>query len=114
MSKFKKRDVLVKMDIEGNSFIVDFGLDGIRGIIADTAEKVSAAESAYEEIEDTRQRIEKITEAQKIIVKGAINELLQDETASEKIFAQDNTEVFISDVYDYIVREYTQAAKAQS
>lgn len=112
MSKFKRRNTVVNLDIEGNVFTVDFGVDGIQGILSDVAKKTSAADTAYPEIEDAKERWRKVSEEQKTIMKGAINELLQDKTASEKIFAEDNTEIFIADVYTFIIKEYTEIARA--
>ena len=106
MSKFERRNTIVELDIEGNIFYVDFGRDGILAIIEDTAQKVSEAEKGHKEIKDTKKRMAANESDGKTIVKEAINDLLQDENASEKIFAKDNTTAFIADVYNFINKEF--------
>lgn len=107
-NKFVRRNTKVELDIEGNLFTVDFGRDGIPRIVADLHEGVKAIESQLQGVTDPVKQEEMGLEKTKALFRKAINALLEDDTASDRIFKNDDSSSFHGDVYTFLVEEYAK------
>lgn len=113
MAEFKKRSVVATIRIEGEEFTTDFGRDVLSYLPKTVLSKVNKLEAEHTDIEDEDERYEKILQEEKAVFKDAINILLDDETASDRLFAEDDSSLFLSDVYTYIIEEYTALMQKQ-
>lgn len=109
-SKFIKKNRKVDLDIDGHVFTADFSRDEIPSIIKGMNDKTTEIEERFkgEKNADT-----KVLEEEKKLFKGVINELLQNETAADVIFQEDDTAIYHADVYTFLVEEYTKAISQQ-
>lgn len=103
MSKFEKRNTIVKLEIMGNSYEADFGRDEVPAILIKLSQDIEKEEKKRKEETDS---LEKVTQNEKALFKKAINEILQNENASGEIFKDDDSSILHADVYGYIVDEY--------
>lgn len=108
MAEFKKRETKHTLNIEGHVFTVDFSRDDIVTILEKVNQDTQKVDKKHGKVSDAAERRQKILEDEKKIFFQAINELLEDETASDVLFAEDRSEFYISEVYLYIAREYAE------
>lgn len=104
-SKFIKKNRKVDLDIDGHVFTVDFSRDEIPSVIKGMNDKTMEIEERFKGEKNADQ---KILEEEKKLFKGVINELLQNETAADVIFQEDDTAIYHADVYTFLVEEYTK------
>ncbi|WMI81946.1 hypothetical protein [Anaerotignum sp. MB30-C6] len=105
MNRFIKRNTVRELEILGNTYNVDFGNDEIPFIfqkVADESRNIAG--------EDDKT----ILENQKEIFKLAINIIIGNANASEQIFKYDNSAVLHSDVYKFLVDQFTEVMSEQS
>ena len=110
-SKFIKRNTKVTLDINEHIFTVDFGRDNLAAVFAELSAQVKAIETKYKDDIDHRKRGEKVLNEQKRLFKAAINEILQDNTASDILFQEDDSGVYHADIYTFLVDEYTKSVR---
>lgn len=108
MKKFTKRNTVVELDINGDVFSVNFARDDIPSIFALVSEEVIAIGKTYETVTDIGKRTEQVNTEQKLLFKEAINDFLQDNTASERIFKDDNSAYYHAEVYNFLVQQYAE------
>lgn len=113
MKKFVKRNTVVELDINGNLFFVDFGRDEIPLVFQKVAKEEDGINKKEKAKVDTLEYLEAIQRKGKQMFKEAINEILQDNMASERIFQEDDSSIFIGDVYMYLAEVYAYVRNAR-
>lgn len=104
MSRFEKRKTTREIEILGNTYQVDFGRDETPMLFQDTAMKTNAITTAGAEA----------LSEQKAIFKKAICDIIGDPCAADQIFKDDDTAILHSDVYTFLVNQYTEVMTAAS
>lgn len=114
MSRFQKRQTVKTLEIGENRYEVDFGRDDIPLIFQDVVDKLAKTEAAadgYTEAAAKQSAV--VLSRQKEIFKAAINQILEQPDASAEIFRYDDTAIFHSDIYSFLVMEYRQTVMAE-
>lgn len=114
MKKFVKRDTVREVEIANNKFKVDFGKDHIRFVFQRVAEESQNVANAIEKGLSPEDEYNAVVEANKKIFEKAINDIIGEITASEKIFAEDKSAVFHADVYTFLVEQFMEVINAES
>lgn len=113
MSRFQKRQTVKTLEIGENRYEVDFGRDDIALIFQDVVDRLAKIEAAADENTDAAARQSAVLAAQKEIFKDAINRILEQPNAAGEIFRHDDTAIFHSDIYSFLVMEYKQTVMAE-
>lgn len=114
MNKFVKRTTVRDIEIAGNKFEVDFGKDHIRFVFQRVAEESQNVVNAIEKGLSPEDEYNAVVEANKKIFEKAINDIIGDIGASEKIFQEDKSAVFHADVYTFLVEQFMEVINAES
>ena len=105
MSRFVKRNTVRELEILGNTYNVDFGKDEIPFIFQTVADNSAKIEGKDHKV---------VLDKQKAIFKKAICDIIGDATAANHIFKDDNSAVLHSDVYKFLVDQFTEVMSEQS
>lgn len=106
MSRFEKRNTLRALEIMGKEYSVDFGRDEIPLIFQRVGEE-TAKVAAKTRKDSTPEAVYKaVLKEQKGVFQKAIADILGNTTAGKEIFKEDNTAIFHSDVYLFLIEEY--------
>lgn len=114
MKKFVKRTTVRDIEIADNKFNVDFGKDHIRFVFQRVAEESQNVANTVEKGLSPEDEYNAVVEANKKIFEKAINDIIGDITASEKIFQEDKSAVFHADVYTFLVEQFMEVINAES
>lgn len=107
MSKFVKRNTIVKVEIGSYIKEADFGRDEIPSVFRSVLEGIEEIEDKYSN-KPVKDGMRLIQNEEKALFKSAINEILEDEYASSEIFENDDSAVYHADVYTYISELYKE------
>lgn len=107
MSRFQKRQTVRTLEILDNTFEVDFGKDEIPLIFQEVAEE-------SKNIGGEKGEHAAILDKQKAVFKTAINNIIGNTEAADQIFKEDNSAILHSDVYTFLVNQYTEVMTEES
>ncbi|HBF65534.1 MAG TPA: hypothetical protein DDW34_07040 [Clostridium sp.] len=107
MNRFEKRNTVREIEILGNTYQVDFGRDETPLIFQEVAKESNAVATRGNDSVA-------ILSEQKAIFKNAICDIVGDPYAADQIFKADNTVVLHSDVYTFLVNQYTEVMTEES
>ena len=113
MNTFVRRSTVKEIEIEGNSFSVDYGRDEIGAVVRKLEADTLAAQEKYKNVSDVVEREGLVIREQKRLFREAIDFFLGD-GASAKIFCENDNQVFYSDVYLFIIKGHADTISKNS
>lgn len=113
-SKFQKRQTQREVEIGAQVFLVDFGRDEIPFIFQQVAEEITKPMEKKVGKMSQEEKFAGIMEKQKEIFKDAIDRVIGVVGASKEIFETDDTAIFHSDLYGFLVSLYQAVMLAES
>ncbi len=114
MNRFQKRQTVREVEILGNTYEVDFGRDEILLILQRQQDATIQADAKDRGDLSAEDKLRERIQEQKEIFEIAINDILGVPTASEQIFAEDNTSIFHADVFTFLSQKYTEVMTEES
>ncbi|UWD43268.1 hypothetical protein NYU56_18460 (plasmid) [Clostridioides difficile] len=107
--KFERKNSIRDMEILGEKFEVDFSRDEIAIVLAEVSDNMTNIEKGLDIEEGTIKRATtEILEKLKEEARRGINIILNDDTACERIFKDNNSMALHEEVYDFLVTQYSK------
>lgn len=106
-SKFEKRNTIVELEIEVNTWTVDMAEDRVGLALTTATMEIGAIQKAAGM---TAKDAEKSMEKMKVAYEKGINAILDDPEASKKIFVEDSSVSYHDDIFLFIQSEFERVA----
>jgi hypothetical protein len=114
MSTFLKRETKREISILGQKYTVDFGRDHLAFIFKRVQVELGQIEKKDRGNLGQEECFYEMQNEEKVVLKRAIEEILDCQKEKVFIFKKDDTIVFHRDIYTYLVEEYIDVMKTKS